>query len=305
MERINKKKMQGKTKIAIAVALLALYVLSLVSFASAVIITDVSMTPDEVAPGETSKIEIDIKNDLDYDITDVSISLDLVNLPFAPYKSSSSVNFDEIDEDESEDITFEIIALNDAESKIYKVPVKISYSDEGGVPQPDKFSLISVLVNSEPVMGVNFEDSLLLRGNNEKVSIKVINKGLSGIRFLEVQLGSSMNYDILSQDNVYIGDIESDDFDNVDFDVYFKGDISGDVNLPVILKYKDSTNKEYVESFNIPVKVYSREKAIELGLMEKSNTGLYVGVIVGLIVVYIVYRNFRKWIKKRKVNNGF
>ena len=256
------------------------------------------MNPDEIAPGETSMIKLGIENNAQNDIIDVSVALDLKEVPFAPFDSSSEFNIDKIRDGEIEYAEFEIIALNNAASGIYKIPVQISYEESGTIKTKD--SLISISVNSDPLIGVSVEDGLLLKNQKNDISVRVVNKGLSDVKFLEVEIGSSTSYTLLSQKNIYIGDLDSDDFDSVDFTIYFKPNTLNTINLPVSITYKDALNEKYTEEFTIPLTVYSQERAIELGLLTQSNTQTYVVVIIVLIVAYIVYRKVKKYMKFRK-----
>ena len=209
-------------------------VLSLASI-QALVIDSVRMYPSEIAPGETAVITVGIENDGKNDITNVAVILDLTGIiesnmlgvpsttfevPFAPYESSSEHSFDEIQEDETDYAEFEIIALGDAKSGVYKIPLRISYTEDDELKTRN--SLIGITVNSEPIIGVNIEDGLLLKPQENAIDIKVINKGLSDVRFLEVEIGTSTYFDVLSNKQVYIGDIDSDDFDTADFKIYFK-----------------------------------------------------------------------------------
>ncbi len=292
-------------------------ILSLASI-QALVIDSVSMYPSEIAPGETAVITIGIENDGKDDITNVAIVLDLtgiiesdiigvpaitLDIPFAPYESSSEHSFDKIEEDEKDYAEFEIIALSNAKSGVYKIPLKISYYDEEG-KKHEKNSLIGITVNSEPIIGVNIEEGLLLKPQENEIDIKIINKGLSDVRFLEVEIGSSTYFDVLSPKQVYIGDIDSDDFDTADFKIYFKSNAPSTLTLPISVIYKDAVNNEYNEDFDLQVKVYTKEKAIELGLLEKSNTRLYVGVVVGLVILYIVYRKIKKQRKLKRAKSA-
>ncbi len=304
--------MEKTIKITIAV-LLGIYVISMLSMTSALTINSVNTNPSEIAPGETSTVDIKLENDGEYNIFDVSVELifrelikdsfgnvaSIEEIPFAPYGSSSEDSFDKIEEGDDETARFKIITLNNAKSGIYKIPVEITYTEESAVKT--KNSLISLTVNSEPIIGASLEDGLLLKEKENEVNIKIVNKGLSDVKFLEIDLGSSTYYDILSTKNVYIGDIDSDDFDTVDFNVYFKANAPNSINLPVIITYKDVLNKEHIENFNLQVRVYTEDKAIELGLLEKSKTMMYVGIIVGLIVLYIIYKKIKKYRKLKKV----
>ena len=289
------------TKIFALVFLVALFSLAGIS---ALTISSVTTSPVEVAQGENTNVKIELDNDGDFDLEDVSVSLDLTNVPFAPYSSSSEVSFDELREGKSKTADFRLVALNTATAGIYKIPVHISYTDTNDDLRKTKDSLISITVNSKPVLGINVGENLLLKNSNNQLTIQIVNKGLSDVKFLEINLKPSAYYDILSQNSVYIGDIDSDDFDSADFQIFFKSDSPDIVYVPVTINYKDPTNKPYTEDFSVPVNVYTKDKAIELGLMPQSRTGLYVGIVIALIIIFFIYRYFRKRSKRKNMMNG-
>lgn len=291
----------------------ALFIILSLTSIQALIIDSVIMNPTEIAPGETAVIKIGLENDGANDITDVAVILDLTgviesnmpgvpstafDVPFAPYESSSEYSFDEIQEDDTEYARFEIIALSNAKSGVYKIPLKISYTEDGELKT--KNSLIGITVNSEPIIGVNVEDGLLLKLQENNIKIKIVNKGLSDVRFLEIEIGTSTYFDVLSNKQIYIGDIDSDDFDTADFKVYFKSNTPSTLTIPISVTYKDAVNNKYNEDFDLQVKVYTKDKAIELGLLEKNNTRLYVGVVIGVIILWFVYRGIKKRRKRKK-----
>jgi len=288
-------------KIVLIIILFVVSILSILNSASALTISSISISPREIAPGENSVIEIILENEAEETIKDVSVSLDLTGLPFVPYEDSTEASIYEIKEDKTKTAEFKIKALNDAESKTYTIPLKISYYDENGVKKPDKSSLVSVTVSSKPIISASLEDGLLLKGQENSVSIKIVNKGLSGVKFLEVELQSSAKYTILSQKNIYIGDIDSDDFDTSEFKILFKENSLSTISLPLKVIYKDALNKQYSEEFTLDARVYTNEEAISLGLIKKSNTTTYVVVIVILIIVYIIYRRIKKRRKMKKM----
>ncbi len=294
--------MKTHTKLIIALAILMIYILSLAGMASALVVKSVSTNPAEIAPGETSVIEIELENDGENSIIDTSVVLDLKDVPFAPYGSSSEDSIDEIEEDEDETARFGVIALNNAKSGIYKIPMIISYDDGNSVKT--RSSLISLTVNSKPVLGIEAEEGLLLKGVKNELAVRITNKGLSDVRFLEVELGSSSYTDLLSQKKVYIGDIDSDDFDSAGFQIFFKKNSPDKVIVPVTLNYMDATNSVKSESFDLVLNVYSREKAIELGLMKQSYTLYYIAGVVLVIVIFFVYRSWRKRKRLKRANSS-
>jgi hypothetical protein len=280
----------------------ALLILNLINFASALVIKSVSTNPNEVSPGGVSNIEIELENDGKNDIEDLSVSLDLSTVPFAPYDSSSEIGIDKLRDGRTDYANFKIITINSAKSGIYKIPVQMTYT-ESGVTKT-KSGLISISVNSKPIISVTAEEGLFIKGQEGIIKIKIVNKGLSDIKFMDVELGTSTSLNLLSPKTQYIGDLDSNDFDSVDFNVYFKDTTPDKINIPIIVTYKDALNNEYIDNEEISLNVYSKEKATELGLIKTSSLTMIISIIVILIIIFIIYRIIRNRIKK-KSQNGF
>lgn len=279
----------AKTKILTIALILSIF---LITNVCALRIDSVSSSSDSIAPGETTSIALAIRNNGDNDISEVSVDLDLTNIPIAPYGSSSGFDFQEIESDRSRTAEFKLIALNDAKAGIYKIPVKISYIEEGKIKTEQ--SLISIMINSKPNVEVIVEDGLLLKGKQNTITIRVINKGLADVKFLEMQLGDSSYYTLLTQNKIYIGDVDSNDYQSSEFKIFFKENSADTINLPVKIIYRDISNKEYVKDSLLNIKVYSNAEALQLGLIKKSYTIPIVITIILLIVFFIVYRMLRR-----------
>lgn len=261
---------------------------------SAVSITGVTSNPSEVVPGEIINIDLGIKNIFEYDVLNLNVKLDLSEVPFAPYQSSSEDYLDELKDDDTERFGFTLIALPSASSGIYKLPVAITYEDEEGVLY-SKSELISITVNSIPELKVFLDDVILIKGQENIVSIRVINSGLSDVKFVYLNLNSIIGTRLLTENNQYLGDIDSDDFDNVDYSLYIKETAPSTLTLPIILTYKDSTNKQFTKTENIILKVYTLKEAQELGLAKKTNYTIPTIIIIVILLYFI-----RRYLKKRK-----
>lgn len=277
--------------IMVCVFLFSLYLVSAVS------ITDVSSFPQETAPGETVNIVIEIKNIFEDDVYNINVKLDLSeeNVPFAPYQSSSEKFLDELKDGEEEDFKFKLIVLPEASSGIYKIPVEITYEDgEGNISS--KRELISLTVNSYPELRISLEDSkALIRGRENVFSIKIINSGLSDVKFVYLTVIDVTGIRFLSEKEQYIGDVDSDDFDSVGYDVYIAENAKSLINFKVILKFRDATNKEFIETETVMLRTYSLKQAQSLGLIKKTNYTWYV-LIVFIVLIYMI----RRTLKKRK-----
>lgn len=288
----------NKSKI-LALTGILMFVLSLACI-SAVSIKDVSSVPGEVSPGETISVSIEVENIFEYDVEKLTVKLDLSEtIPFAPYQSSSEKFLDELNEGDEEKFTFKLIALPSAEAGIYKIPVIITYENGAG-NESIKQELISLTVNSKPELRVSLEDSVVLvKGKENTFSIKIINSGLSDVKFVYLSVSDTGGVKILSEKEQYIGDIDSDDFDSAKFRVYIDDNTLGVVNLPVIIKFKDATNKGFTETETVTLRTYSLKDAQNLGLVKKPNYTVYL-IIAGVLVIYLIYR----WRKKRKLKKS-
>lgn len=281
-------------KRAIITLILGIYLISFVSFASALMINSVSTYPEEVAPGETAQVSIELKNNENFDIEDLSISLDLTNVPFAPYNAGTDDSISELLEGKTKSAEFEIVALDSATVGIYKIPLTIQYRESGENLTKTKSSLISVKVNSKPVLETSVENSLLLKNSQNKVSVKIINRGLADVKFLDIELGTSSYYTMISPAKAYIGDVDSNDFQTTEYTIFFKDNSPRTISIPAKLTYQDKTGKEYTLDSTIDLKVYSQEDATSLGLLQPNYGIYYVLLAVFLILVFILYRVIRK-----------
>ena len=289
---------------------------------SAVTIKDVTTYPEEVSPGDVFDISIEIENIHSFDIENINVRLILTeekgesnpltgisetngaNVPFAPYQSSSEKFLDELASDEEEDFTFKLIALPEAKSGIYKIPVEITYYEEGEESIEDiktKNGLISVIVNSEPELKVSLENgAVFIKGRENIFSVKIINSGLADVKFVYLKASEVNGVLFISEREQYIGDIDSDDFDSVEYKVYIEKDISLDnMRIPLLLTFKDATNKEFTETKNVYVDVYTLKEAQENGLVAKPSYTIYIGVGI-VVVLYFIYR-IRKKRKLKKL----
>jgi len=266
---------------------------------SAISITGVSSSPEEVAPGQIVEISIEIENVFDYDVTNLNVRLDLIESSFAPYQSSSEKFIDKLDYGDEETFKFKLITLPETSTGIYTIPVEISYKNDGENDSL-KQELISIIVNSPPELKVSTMNFVLVRGKENDFSIKIINSGLADVKFVYLRMNDVSGIKFLSEKEQYIGDINSDDFDSIEYRVYVDRDASGTITLPVILKFKDATNKEFIESKNLILKTYSLKDAQRLGLVKKPNYTLYI--VIGILILgYIFYRILKKRKLKRKL----
>jgi len=293
--RLMHTKMNSKIIMLVAAFMLILSAAQIsMPGADALTISSVDVSPEQISPGGTAEITLNLENNFDRTLSDIEVYLDFSseNLPLAPYGSGAEMSIEEIRSDKSKTLIFSVIALSDAKPGVYKIPVMIKYTDNG--TEVKKSSLISLSINSNPMLYITAEDSILIEGQGNTLSIKIVNNGLSDVKLLTIKLNEVIGINMLSQSEVYIGELSSDNFDSAEFRVFVSDTAPGILNMPVELKYRDAANNELKETKNLKINAYSREEAISLGLIKRNNSLAISITIVVLVIAFIIYRRIRK-----------
>lgn len=283
------------TKTILPIIALTFLVLTL-NLASAIIVDTEYST---VFPGEQKEIRLEVENSFDFDIEDVSIALELSDVPFNVVGSSEK-GLDDLDSDDDDSATFKLIASTDALPGDYNIPYVVKYTnvENSSSEQEEKTGSFGIRISAKTEIDFSVETENEVVGQQGKISLKIINKGLGEVKFVSVQVFPS-GYELLSPEKVYIGNIDSDDSDFASFDVVFK---SSAPTLSAKVEYKDFDNNEKSQTVTLPVKVYTREKALELGLIKESKTGLYGGIVAGILIIWFIWRKIRK--RRKNKNRG-
>ena len=273
--------------------ILTLALLILLPIASAITLTSVDYV--KLSPGTESAISLVIKNTIGSDATDLSISLDARGIPIT-IVGSSEETIEELDENKKEEFTFIVRASNDAKPGDYQIPYTISYEDENSSTRKTKTGVIGITIGSNPDISLSLTAETPVINNKGVINIKVVNKGFADAKFAFLKIYPE-GYTLFSEEEIYIGTISSDDFETASFDVKFT---SKNPTFIATFEYKDFENNLKKETIEIPIKIYSEEEAISLGIIEKSNLPLYISIIVILIVIWIAWRIIAKRIRLRK-----
>ncbi len=264
----------------LAVILLLLFMVN-VAYGQ-IAISSFGTNPAIVLPGKEVQVTIRLENVGKNDVENILVKLDLSDVPFAPINSASEKVIDEIENDEQAEIVFYLVALPDATSQIYKIPVEVSYE---GV---SKNSLISLSVIGQTKLDAALDSSEIVKvGDRGKVIVKFVNTGLTEVKFLIITLNQNKGYELFSTDTVYIGKIDVDDFETAEFDIFAK---ERNPQLVMNVNYRDSSNKEYNQVKIIALNVYSQEEAKQLGLASNNYAIWIILPIAILIVVFFIYR---------------
>jgi len=254
-------------------------------------ITSVKTVPEKLVPGETGKLQLELTSFADSVIRDIRLKLDLESelLPLVPIGGTTETRIYKIEGGESATVEYNIQAQPDADSKLYKVPIELSYADPQGNSY-NKSDLIGIDVGTIPDLLVTLTNSEIISEETSGiVTIQLANAGLTDIKFMKLRLAESDDYEILSSAEIYIGDVDSDDTENQDFTLFVKET----TNLKIVVEYRDANNREYTENYNVPLKVFSNKEAKALGIQTEGK-GSTIIIIILLIIGFLVYRKFKK-----------
>ena len=272
------------TKLLLAVFLAVILSLNLVS---ALVIN--SVNADTLTPGDEGVIRIEVENILDKDVKEVSLRLNFGGLPFIPIGTSEK-SAEEIDDGDEEDFYFRIKAANDITPADYEIPYTLQYKVEGEEILRQSIGTIGIRVTGSPdlVFSVIAEDAVVNQAG--KITFKIVNKGNTEARFVSVKFLPE-DLTLLSENEVYIGTVDSDDFETTTFEVVFG---QSKVRFQAVVEYKDFDNREIIKNINLELTVYTKERALELGIIKPNNSPKVLAVIVVLIVLYLGYRAIKK-----------
>ena len=273
------------------------FVVSVSSAEADLSFNQITISPSIVEPGEAANITMVIENSGSKQVKEAKVKLDFTDtaLPFAPFGSSNEISVGEIVGRTSKTVTFNIIAKPDAAAGLYKLPILLNFKDLDD-NKLNKTALTGIRIGSTPDILTILESSdITQKTGSGTVSVRLVNKGLTDLRFLVITLPSSENIEVISSEQIYLGKVESDDFETADFKIIVKDSENGRVTLPLKIQFRDSANQQYEKDIPLTLRLLSDAEAQQLGL--KSGGNFTWLLIIAVIVAGGVWWFF---LRKRK-----
>ncbi|MBU2633898.1 MAG: COG1361 S-layer family protein [Nanoarchaeota archaeon] len=254
-------------------------------------IASVTTEPERIIPGSPALLNINLKNTASTIMRDINVKLDLTGLPFTPLNSINEKKIRKLSPNEEVSINFDIIADPDAESKPYKIPLQFTFYDGLDNLQTKNYT-IGLLVDSKADLQLDLEETdIYTKGKSGKTIISISNIGPTDLKFVSLQLMESDDYEIIGTDRVYLGNLESDDFETAEFKLNSKS--SEDIKLKVLIDYKNAYNEEKNKIYEINLPMYSKNNAIAYGLLTPDK-GIF-SVIIYIILILFIYSLYKEW----------
>ncbi len=251
-------------------------------------ITDVSYAG--ASPGSAANITVSIENVGSAVAKDVSMTLDF-STPLTAIGSSETY-VGQFNSKESKDLNFQASVDSTADIKAYDIPLTVEYYDLAGVQHTLQKS-IGIQVDGKPEIKVLLEKAdLFTAGTKGTITVTVVNKGFAQVKFLNLKMLSTEDYDITSASEIYIGSLDSDSTDSQDYIIQIKNNVSaGNIPLRFEITYKEqNSNVDHIDPVSIELNVLSMSD-----YTSKQPTGSPVAILItvaggliGLVVAVIV-----------------
>jgi hypothetical protein len=273
-------------------------------------INEINTNPESITPGKKASVNFKLENLASSVLKDIKLNLELYKsvtlstaistseLPFTPVGSGNEKTLKMISPGKSEEISFDLFVDAEADSKMYKIPYTLSYADESGA-NFTRGGIIGMMVDAEPDVSINIESTdIYSAGAKGTVDIRIVNKGFSDVKFVDLMLKETQNFEILSNPEVYIGNIDSDDYESAEYSILVDSMASGEIDLPLKVEYRNANGRLYTEDKNLKLELFAGEE-----LSQRTNGGgnSSVGIIIIVVIVVVGILSWRWW-KKRKKN---
>jgi len=263
------------------------------SFGHILLIKQIQTEPVDMIPGKEGILKVVIINNGNLPAKDIRVKL---NLPaeIAFINDVSEKKISELKPGQQTEFKFNIIAIPKTAEGVYKASLVVDYLNNIGEDRQDNYS-IGIVVKSIPKIFAQIEKTDIY---NEKrsgdLTIIFTNNDLANIKFLTAEIINSNDYEIISSNKKYIGDLDSDDFQSAIFTVKIKDKVT-DLIIPIKVEYKDTLNKDYSQEFKLPLKIRTEK---ELGI--DNNYYYYFAIAAGILLILLIIYVYRRSTNKRK-----
>lgn len=242
--------------------------------------------PENVAPGASEPMTLQLENLADGQIKNIEVKLDLSEVPVASSGTTSRA-LTAVEASEKGSVSFNLNIDETAENGVYKIPLTVNYENEAGT-EFTRETTVGVVVGGESDLqaGLNSVETELTPGSTGTVTFRLVNRGRGSSDFVKLNLEDTESFEVLSPNSVYLGDMDSDDYQTADFRIHVSSDAEN-VSAPVEISYKDVDGEKTVTQM-VDVPVYTQSQLKKYG-MASSGSPVPLIVIVLLLAGGIYY----------------
>lgn len=266
-------------------------------------IDDITVDPARPSPGNVIDVTVHLANEADSIIDDIKVALDLDETPFSVVDSTALKSIRRLVRDQEEAVQYKLAVDAEAESKVHQIPLTISYSDKSN-QRKELDTSFGIIVDARPEYLVNVEDSQVATPQSSgEVILSVSNIAPAQMYYVTMELLASEQYKVLSNEQTYLGNLEPDDFETGEYNIFVTSVEDDIVTLKTKITYRDEYNTFFEDEIDVPMKVFSSGAAARYGLVNAQGGG-FVSLLFSLaiavpILFFWVFMLLDCWSKKK------
>jgi len=262
-------------------------------------IDEVGLNPQEVEIGTPFEMTIKIDNKGTGFIENVKVKVDTANTQFTPVDMTNQKIVKRILGKSSAEVKFKFFVDPDATIDVHQIPIELTYYDKFGNSYSDSTDAgIPVIAKSKYLANLESTD-IVTSGSKGKIVLSISNVGKGTIYFVILELVPTGDYEVIGPTKTYLGNLDSDDFETGQFQIFMKPTDKGKVPLIFRIYYRDAYDKLYNETFSIQHRLYTGEEAKKMGLVTPGTSATTNWMIIAIAAILIFFWWHRRK-KKRK-----
>ena len=208
-----------------------------------ILISNVQLDPQTVNPGRVATLQLDVQNNANSRLREVTTQLQLADTPFVPTQAATRQRVGDLSTGQSASVTYQLTAKPEASAGIYSIPVTLSYQDRNG-NNVDQQDTIGITITT-PQRTSATVDNVQRTSQGAEISVRIVNAGLSEIKFLETRVDAASGYTIREQErSAYLGNVNSDDWQTMRFEIQTDQE---EVEIPLTYNFLDTFNEPHEE----------------------------------------------------------
>jgi len=261
-------------------------------------VTLLNQDPDPVKQGEVVEVRFKVENVGTSTLDNVDVEF-LPSYPFTLYSGDLIKELGKIPPSQTGAdaiiIDYKLKVDEFAVEGETEVELKIRLGDQVFFYDDDEY-LIDIEEYDIPEIKAYLRETTILQPNSRgTITIEIANIGEADIKFLQLSLLPNDEYKLISSSNyVYLGDIDSDDIEREDFDIFVKDIKNGKVTIPVLLQYEDVEEKNYEEEYEVTFEVYDSTDIYKYGIKKRGYTTFIIIAVILLIIGYFYWKRKKR-----------
>lgn len=259
-------------------------------------VTLLNQDPDPVKKGEVVKVRFKIENTGSETYENILVEI-LPDQPFRLYEGNRVKTIGKLRSSQTGAdaaiVDFKLRVAEDAVAGENEIELKVTAGNLVYMYENNEFMIDIEKYNLPSLRAYIRESSILQAGQRGTVVVEIANTDLGDAQFVELTLQPTENYQILSSSNyIYLGDIESDDTESEEFEIYVDPDIGNVLEIPLLIKYQDGNEVAHEKEITLELRIFNAGELKTLGF-ENNSKVIPILLVILIVLAGLIYMHLR------------